>query len=83
MNIIYHVPDVESLQGLMASHFTPLSAFSFMAVVLLYVPCLATMATIYKETRSRKWTMFSIGYALVLAYIVSFVIYQGGSLLGF
>ncbi|WP_297990287.1 ferrous iron transport protein B [Anoxybacillus sp.] len=83
MNIIYHVPDVESLQGLMASHFTPLSAFSFMAFVLLYVPCLATVATIYKETRSRKWTMFSIGYALVLAYIVSFVIYQIGSMLGF
>ncbi|OAO77417.1 Ferrous iron transport protein B [Anoxybacillus flavithermus] len=83
MNIIYHVPDVESLQGLMASHFTALSAFSFMVFVLLYVPCLATVATIYKETGSRKWTMFSIGYALVLAYIVSFVIYQGGSLLGF
>ncbi|MGG4000477.1 ferrous iron transport protein B [Anoxybacillus kestanbolensis] len=83
MNIIYHVPDVASLQGLMASHFTPLSAFSFMVFVLLYVPCLATVATIYKETGSRKWTMFSIGYALVLAYIVSFVIYQGGSLLGF
>ncbi|EPZ39526.1 MULTISPECIES: ferrous iron transport protein B [Anoxybacillus] len=83
MNIIYHVPDVESLQGLMASHFTALSAFSFMVFVLLYVPCLATVATIYKETRSRKWTMFSIGYALVLAYIVSFVIYQAGSLFGF
>lgn len=83
MNIIYHVPDVASLQGLMASHFTPLSAFSFMVFVLLYVPCLATVATIYKETGSRKWTMFSMSYALVLAYIVSFVIYQGGSLLGF
>ena len=83
MNIIYHVPDVASLQGLMASHFTPLSAFSFMVFVLLYVPCLATVATIYKETGSRKWTMFSMSYALALAYIVSLAIYQIGSLLGF
>ncbi|MED0703807.1 nucleoside recognition domain-containing protein, partial [Aeribacillus composti] len=83
MNIIYQVPDVASLQGLMASHFTPLSAFSFMVFVLLYVPCLATVATIYKETGSRKWTMFSMSYALALAYIVSLAIYQFGSLLGF
>jgi ferrous iron transport protein B len=83
MNIIYHVPDVESLQGLMASHFTPLSAFSFMVFVLLYIPCLATVATIRKESGSRKWTFFSMAYALVVAYLLSFMIYQGGRMLGF
>jgi ferrous iron transport protein B len=83
MNIIYHAKDMNLLQGVMAQHFTPLSALSFMTFVLLYVPCLATVATIRKETGSRKWTFISIGCALSVAYVISFVIYQGGTLLGF
>ncbi|MBS4188739.1 ferrous iron transport protein B [Bacillus sp. FJAT-49705] len=82
MNIIYFVPDEASLQGLLSNYFTPLSAYSFMIFILLYIPCLATTATIYKETGSKRWTVFSIGYALIIAYILSFVIYQGGKLLG-
>lgn len=82
MNIIYFVPDEASLQGLLAAQFTPLAAISFMVFILLYIPCLATAATIYKETESKKWTAFSIGYALILAYIMSFLIYQGGTFIG-
>lgn len=82
MNIIYHAPNMDSLQGVMAQAFTPLSAYAFMVFILLYIPCLATVGTIRKETGSTKWTLFSIVYALLLAYIVSFVIYQGGRLLG-
>lgn len=83
MNIIYFVPDEAGLQGIVAQQFTPLAAYSFMAFILLYIPCLATVATIYKETGSKKWTAFSIVYALVIAYILCLVIYQGGKLLGF
>jgi ferrous iron transport protein B len=83
MNIIYHVPDIESLQGLMSTAYTPLSAYSFMVFILLYVPCLATVAVIQKEIASRKWMFFSIGYALAIAYILSIVVYQGGKMLGF
>ncbi|MFB6465202.1 ferrous iron transport protein B [Cytobacillus sp. Hz8] len=83
MNIIYFVPDQASLQGIMANFYTPLSAFSFMAFILLYIPCLATVATIYKETGSKKWTFFSMGYALCIAYFIALIIYQGGKLLGF
>jgi ferrous iron transport protein B len=83
MNIIYHVPNADSLQGLLSNEFSALSAFSFMVFVLLYVPCLATVATIRKEAGSAKWTWFSVGYALVIAYVLSLVIYQGGKLLGY
>jgi ferrous iron transport protein B len=83
MNIIYFVPDEASLQGLLVTTFTPLSAYSFMAFILLYIPCLATVATIYKETGSKKWTLFSCFYALVIAYVISLIIYHGGKLLGF
>jgi ferrous iron transport protein B len=82
MNIIYFVPNEASLQGLMAVHYTPLAAYSFMVFILLYIPCLATTATIYKETGSKRWTAFSIGYALLIAYLLSLAIYQGGKLFG-
>jgi ferrous iron transport protein B len=82
MNIIYFVPDEASLQGLLSNYYTPLAAYSFMVFILLYIPCLATAATIYKETGSRKWTAFSILYALFIAYVLCLVIYQGGKLFG-
>ncbi|RHW34175.1 ferrous iron transport protein B [Neobacillus notoginsengisoli] len=82
MNIIYFAPTEAQLQGLMTAYFTPLAAYSFITFILLYIPCLATVATIYKETGSKKWTAFSMGYAFVIAYLLCLVIYQGGKLLG-
>lgn len=83
MNIIYFVPDGSSLQGLLATYYSPLAAYSFMVFILLYIPCLATVATIRKETASRRWTFISIVYAFAVAYILCFLLYQGGKLLGF
>lgn len=83
MNIIYHVPDMAGLQGQIAASFTGLQAYSFMAFVLLYTPCLATVGVLHKETASWKWTFFSIAYSLSLAYFVSLLIYQVGLQLGF
>lgn len=83
MNIIYAAPDDAAFNGILQSVFTPLQAYSFLAFVLLYVPCLATVGTIRKETMSSKWTWFSIGYSLIIAYIICLIIYQGGKLLGF
>lgn len=82
MSIIYFVPEGANLQGLLSGYYSALSAYSFMAFILLYIPCLATTATIYKETGSKRWTLFSIVYALFIAYILCLIIYQGGRLLG-
>ncbi|MEH6957792.1 ferrous iron transport protein B [Neobacillus drentensis] len=82
MNIIYFVPNDANLQGLLADYYTPLAAYSFMVFILLYIPCLATVATIYKETNSKKWTAFSMIYAFAIAYVLSLIIYQGGKLFG-
>ena len=49
MNIIYLTPSDASLQGILSQFFTPLSAYSFMVFILLYTPCLATVATILKQ----------------------------------
>lgn len=65
------------------SVFTPLSAISFMVMVLLYTPCAATIATVRKETNSYKWAAFMAIYTFVIAWGVSVLVYQVGSLLGF
>jgi ferrous iron transport protein B len=69
-------------RALRASGMTPLGAYALMAFVLTYVPCLATVGAIRRETNSWKWTAFSITYSLTLAWVVAFVIFQGGRLLG-
>ena len=69
-------------RALRASGMTPLGAYTLMAFVLIYVPCLATVAVISRETNSWKWAAFSIAYSLALAWVVSFLIYHGGKLLG-
>ncbi len=72
-----------TLRGELHNTFTPLSAYAYMAFVLIYVPCLATIATIKSETGSWKWTLFAVGYMVALAYIVALVITAVGHLLGF
>ncbi|WP_163654519.1 ferrous iron transport protein B [Listeria sp. PSOL-1] len=79
MAIIYSAPE-GNLGQIVAGHYTPLSAYCFMLFILLYIPCLATVAAIRKETSSFKWTAFAVGYALVTAYVVVFIVYQIGRL---
>lgn len=59
---------------------TPLIAFSYLLFVLIYFPCIATIAAIKGETGSWKWAMFAALYTTLLAWIVSAVFYQIGSL---
>lgn len=49
MNIIYHAPDAAGLENQISQVFTPLSSISFMAFILLYIPCLATVGVIKKK----------------------------------
>ena len=75
--------DEEGTISLVHDLFTPLSAYSFMAFCLLYVPCFATIGAIKQETNSWKWPLTMAGITLVTAYIVSFLIYNVGVLAGF
>ena len=85
---IYSVGDVEedsqSLQEALAADaaFSPLVAFSLMVFTLIYSPCLAVLAVVRRETNSWKWPAFSFVYSTTLAWIMSFVVYQGGRLIG-
>lgn len=91
MGILYHVPDAEentqSLAESLKSQvdkqgnvvFTPLVAYGFMLFILIYFPCMAAIAAIKKEA-GWKWAIFTMIYTTALAWIVSFCVYQIGSL---
>ncbi|MDL1959967.1 MAG: ferrous iron transport protein B [Deltaproteobacteria bacterium] len=86
MGILYLAGDEGSdtlKNALLSSDMTPLSALAIMVFVLLYLPCLATVATIKQETGSFKWTLFSITYCTSLAWVAAFCVYQGGKIIGF
>lgn len=57
--------------------FTPLTAFSFMLFVLLYFPCVATIATLRREA-GKGWAWFTVFHSLALAWFISFIVYQIG-----
>lgn len=59
------------------------SAYSFMLFTLIYVPCVSAIATLHKESRSWRFALFSVVWSLGLAWVISFVFYQGARLLGF
>ena len=75
MAILYSSSE-SGLTQVIQQQFTPLSAYAFMIFILLYVPCISTVATIRKETSSWKWTLLAVVYPIATAYILPFVFYQ-------
>ena len=69
-----------NLSVLLPLHFTALSALSFLVFVLLYTPCITVLGTMKKEF-GLKMTLFSVGYQLILAWTVSFLVFNIGSLI--
>lgn len=62
--------------------FTPLVAVSLMIFVLIYLPCVAVVVAIGKEAGHWRWAAFSAVSSCLLAWLISFIVYQGGLLLG-
>ncbi|WP_035289702.1 ferrous iron transport protein B [Clostridium sp. KNHs214] len=67
------------LATILPSYFTPLSAFSFLVFVLLYTPCISTVAVMRKEY-GKKMAIFSVLYQISLAWIISFLVFNVGKL---
>ncbi|MCA1616094.1 MAG: hypothetical protein LC800_18730 [Acidobacteria bacterium] len=63
--------------------WTPLVAVSMMVFFVLACQCMSTIAIVRRETNSWRWPLFMVAYMLALAYVASFVTYQGGRLIGF
>ncbi len=86
MGILYATDEREDSEALknalLSSGMTPVAALAMMVFVLLYMPCLATLAAIRRETASLKWMIFSISYSTLLAWGMAFLVYQGGTMIG-
>jgi ferrous iron transport protein B len=63
--------------------YTPLVGISLMAFFAIACQCMSTLAVVRRETRSWRWPAFLFAYTVALAWLASFLIYQGGKLLGF
>lgn len=83
LGMVYAGGSMSDLAVQLQTIFTPLTAVSFMVLVLFYTPCAATIATIKKETNSYRWPIFVAIYTFALGWLAAVLVYQVGSLLGF
>lgn len=74
-------PQETALSAALQANFTPLSAFAFLVFVLLYVPCVATISAI-KHEFGTPWAVLSAVYQTGVAWLVAFLVFQGGRLIG-
>ena len=68
------------LYGDAGYNFSPLTAYAFLLFVLIYFPCIATIAAIKNESGSWRWAIFAACYTTLLAWVISAVVYQVGSI---
>lgn len=73
--------DVENVNLSNRIPITPLVALAYMLFVLIYFPCIATFAAIKQESGSWKWAIFTAGYTTGLAWLITFTVFQIGSLI--
>ena len=83
--IIYAVGDTDeanqTLQTKLRANYTPLTGFCVMIFCLIYAPCIATVAMTRQETNSWRWTIFQFFGLTALAYVVTLIVFQIGSLI--
>ncbi len=94
MNIVFNIGDnsegphslTEAFQNARWSDgkilFTPLVCLSLMVFYVFAMQCLSTIAIVYRETNGWKWPIFQLVYMTLLAYLMSWIVFQGGRLLG-
>ena len=71
-----------ALRTSLADIMTPAAALAFIALQMLFIPCAASTVTLYRETRSWRWTGFAVGYMLIISFGVATLVYQAARLLG-
>lgn len=87
-SVLYGISNINSAAGmaeltgvLTATGFGGVNAYALMIFCLLYTPCIATIATIKRETHSLKWTLGMVLFQLILAWLAAVAVFQVGSLL--
>ena len=70
------------LAGTLAASIPPAAALAFLATEMLFIPCVATLATIRQETASWRWALLNVAFLLVISFAAGILIYQGAALIG-
>lgn len=83
LGVLYSCDGEEGLQENLVSSgdFTPRSAAAFLVFILLFFPCIATVAAIADETGSRRWALFAVVYNTAVAWVAGYIVYIVGGLL--
>ncbi|HDQ15536.1 MAG TPA: ferrous iron transport protein B [Bacteroidetes bacterium] len=88
LGVLYQTKDEKSLSEVLQNAtydsgpkkgekiFTTASALAFLIFILIYFPCIATIAAVKKESGSWKWALFMVGYTTALAWVLAFAVYQ-------
>jgi ferrous iron transport protein B len=83
LGVLYGAGEEEAtLAAILGAALTPAAALAFLIVQMLFIPCVSTMAAIWQETRSARWTLFNLAFLLVVSFGTSIVVYQGAKVLG-
>jgi len=73
----------EALGSALGQQLDWVQAYSFMLFTLIYTPCLSAIATLRSEAKNLRYTLFALSWSLVLAWLASFIFYQGARALGY
>lgn len=76
MGILQGAGDSGAISEIIASVYTPAAAYSFMVFSLLFIPCMAAVATLRREMNSRKWTAIALSFQAIVAWVVTFIVYN-------
>lgn len=83
MGVLYGAGNEEAkLAERLSGTLTPAAALAFLVVQMLFVPCVATVAAMWQETRSVRWTLFNVVLLLVVSFGVGILVYQVAGWLG-
>ena len=86
LGIVYSVGEADeesaSLRDKLRANYSPLVGFCIMLFMLISAPCMATIAVTKRESNSWKWALFQLGGLTVMAYVLTLLVFQAGTLLG-
>ncbi len=86
MGIVYSVGEADEesvpLRDKLRKNYTPLVGFCIMLFCLISAPCMATIAVTKRESNSWRWALFQLGGLTVMAYILTLIVYQVGTIAG-
>ena len=76
MGILHGAGEAGTVSEIISAVYTPAAAYSFMVFSLLFIPCMAAVATLRREMNSKKWTAIALGFQAVTAWVITFIVYN-------